>query len=118
MRPQIVKVKTNGGGEVADAEHAHEGSSIFHARRSYARRAAGKRWELAVFMQKCSDAVRLHRIRTCGAQCAPKRSDWVAMRTSMKNAPKAPVRHTMAATNKMATAPDKLMETNADAKSD
>ena len=44
------KVKSNGGGEVADAEHAHEGRSIFHARRSYARVAAGKRWELAVFV--------------------------------------------------------------------
>jgi hypothetical protein len=51
-------------------------------------------------------------------QCAPKRSDCVAMRTSMKNAPKAAVRHTMAATNKMATAPDKMAETKADAKSD
>ena len=60
----MVKVKSNGGGEVADAEHAHEGSSIFHARRSYARRAAGKRCKSAVFVKKCSDAVRLHRIRT------------------------------------------------------
>ena len=65
------KVKTDSGGEVADAEHAHEGSSIFHARRSYARRAAAKRWELAVFVEKCSDAVQLHRIRT-GAFSAPR----------------------------------------------
>jgi hypothetical protein len=36
----------------------------------------------------------------------------------MKNAPNAAVRQIMAATNKMATAPDKLMETNEDAKRD
>src|SRR4051794_25611730 len=94
------------------------GEVPFSMRGSYLRGAGGERCKSAVFIEKCSAAVRLHRIRARVFQCAPKRSDWVAMRTSMKNAPNAAVRHTMAATNKMATAPDKLIEMKADAKSD
>ena len=101
---------------MADAEHTHEGRFVFHVRRGYSRRARLKRCEWAVFIEKCSAAPAPNPHQGC--QCAPKRSDWVAMRTSMKNAPNAAVRQIMAATNKMATAPDKLMETNDDAKSD
>ena len=59
-----------------------------------------------------------HAVRAAEDQCAPKRRDAIAMRISMKNAPNAAVRHTIAATNKMATAPDKFTETKADEKSD
>jgi hypothetical protein len=41
----MVEVETNGGGEMADAEHAHEGSSIFHVRECYAPLASVERCE-------------------------------------------------------------------------
>jgi len=41
----MVEAETNGGGKMADAEHSHDGSSIFHARECYADRAVGKRCE-------------------------------------------------------------------------
>jgi hypothetical protein len=49
---------------------------------------------------------------------APNRSERVAMRTSMRNAPNAAVRQIIAATNRMAMAPDKFIETKALANSD
>ena len=49
---------------------------------------------------------------------APNRSERVAMRTSNRNAPNAAVRQIIAATNRMAMAPDKFTEMKALANSD
>src|SRR5690348_10286997 len=106
----------NCSGEMADPDHAHEG--VFHAR-ILCRSRPRKTLQICCIYREmqCCNALPAPNAHS-RFQCAPKRSDWVAMRTSMKNAPKAAVRQIMAATNKMATAPDKLMETNADANSD